>query len=548
MSLHLPSSPAGAQGRERADVDVLVAGLGPVGAVAAHLLGAAGVRTLVVERDSEPYPLPRAIAFDGEILRILEGLALPGGLPAMNAHQHVRIAGASGRPLAEVAFEDAANGMPGLAFFLQPELERALRAGLASQPTVELALGAELEGFEQDAGGVTAAVRDVATGERRAVRASYLLACDGARSPVRRALGIGFSGSTFEQRWLVVDLACRQPLAHLPYYTAVCDPARPFVNMPNPGGHRFEWMLHPGEDEAELTEPARVRALLAPHLDPDAVEVLRAVVYTFHARMAARWRDGRVLLAGDAAHAMPPFAGQGLGSGIRDAANVAWKLAAVLDGRAGDALLDSYERERRPHVEAMIRLNALLGAIFQSTDPRVAAARDAVLRGVMATPLGAWVRRGGPRPSPALPRRARTRIGARGGAPVVRARIRTLDGRVGRLDDLVGGRFALLAAGADPRRSLDHDAQATWEALGAHHFRVVPRGGRATGAAGRSRDATPVIEDLDGRLVRFLRGGVAIVRPDRFVVGVVAPHELSRATRRYAAQLGQAAGAPVPGT
>jgi 3-(3-hydroxy-phenyl)propionate hydroxylase len=255
-----------------------------------------------------------------------------------------------------------------------------------------------------------------------------------------------------------------------------------------------------------------------------------------------------VLLAGDAAHAMPPFAGQGLGSGIRDVANVAWKLAAVLDGRAGEALLDSYERERRPHVEAMIRLNALLGAIFQSTDQRVAAARDAVLRGVMASPLGGWVRRGGPRPSPALPRRARARIGARGGAPVVRARVRTLDGRVGGLDDVVGGRFALLGAGADPRRSLDADALATWEALGADLFRVVARGGRDTGDAERDLAAAPVIEDLDGRLVRLLRGGVAIVRPDRFVVGVVPPRELSRATRRYAAQLGRSAATPARST
>jgi 3-(3-hydroxy-phenyl)propionate hydroxylase len=462
----------------------------------------------------------------------------------MNAHQHVRIAGASGRPLAEVAFDDAGNGMPGLAFFLQPELERALRAGLAGLPTVEVALGTELEGFAQDDRVVTAVLRDAASGERRAVRASYLLACDGARSSVRRALGIGFSGSTFEQRWLVVDLATPRPLAHLPYYTAVCDPARPFVNMPCPGGHRFEWMLHPGEDEAAMTDPATVRALLAPHLDPDAVEVLRAVVYTFHARMASRWRDGRVLLAGDAAHAMPPFAGQGLGSGIRDAANVAWKLAAVVDGRAADALLDSYERERRPHVQAMIRLNALLGAIFQSTDRRVAAARDGLLRGAMATPLGAWVRRGGPRPAPALPRRARPRIGARGGAPLVRARVRTLEGAVGGLDDVVGGRFALLGAGADPRRSLDADALAIWEALGAEYLQVVPRGGRATGAPERSGEA-PVIEDLDGRLVRQLRGGVAIVRPDRFVVGVVAPRALSRATRRYATRLGRPAGAPV---
>src|SRR5687768_11249530 len=209
MYRHLPRSPLSTRARERVDVDVLVVGLGPVGAAAAHLLGAAGMRTLVVERDAEPYPLPRAIAFDGEILRILEGLGLPGGLPPMNAHQHVRIAGASGRPLAEVAFDDPANGMPGLAFFLQPELERALRAGLASLPTVGVALGTELEGLAQDADVVTAVVRDVPTGERRAVRASYLLACDGARSPVRRALGIGRSEEHTSELQSRLHLVCR---------------------------------------------------------------------------------------------------------------------------------------------------------------------------------------------------------------------------------------------------------------------------------------------------------------------------------------------------
>ena len=532
--------------------DVVIAGLGPVGAVAATLLGLHGVRVLVIDRGFEPYPLPRAIAFDGEALRILAGLELGDGLPAMNSHQHVRFVGARGQMLAEVAFEDEANGMPGLSFFLQPELERALRAGLARQPTVDVALGWELEGFGDDGDGITADLREAGSGARRSVRASYLLGCDGASSSVRRRLGIGFGGSTYEERWLVVDLAAEGQIAHLPYYTAHCDPARPFVDMPSPGGHRFEWMLHPGESAERMADPANVRRLLSAHVDPDAVDVLRAVVYTFHARVAKRWRSGRAFLLGDAAHAMPPFAGQGLASGLGDAQNLAWKLAAVLDGRAGDPLLDSYERERRPHVQAMIHLNRFLGAVLQTSDRRLAAARDALLGTAARTPaVGPWLRGGGPKPDPVLPRRARPRLvgrrAATGGMRIPRARLRTLDGRVERLDDVLGHRFALLGLERDPRSALDAPSRALWDRLGAEYFRLVPRGRRQALTTGRPASSEPALEleDLDGTLVSFVRrrGEIAIVRPDRYVLAVPRAGELSAATGAYAAAV--AAGQPA---
>ena len=250
--------------------------------------------------------------------------------------------------------------------------------------------------------------------------------------------------------------------------------------MPSPGGHRFEWMLHPGESAEAMSDPANVRRLLSAHVDPEDVEVLRAVVYTFHARVAERWRAGRAFLLGDAAHAMPPFAGQGLASGLGDAQNLAWKLAAVLDGRAGDALLASYERERRPHVQAMIHLNRFLGAVLQTRDPRLAAARDALLGTAARMPaVGGWLRGGGPKPDPVLPRRARRRLvgrrAATGGMRIPRARLRTLDGRVERLDDVLGHRFALLGLELDPRAALDAPARELWDRLGAEYFRAACR-------------------------------------------------------------------------
>ncbi|HMA46523.1 MAG TPA: bifunctional 3-(3-hydroxy-phenyl)propionate/3-hydroxycinnamic acid hydroxylase, partial [Frankiaceae bacterium] len=370
----------------RDEVDVLVVGMGPVGAVLAGLLGRHGVDTLAVERDAGPYPLPRAVACDDEVLRVLAGL--PGGgdvLTHVNGHQRAAFVDAGGRRLVEVDFGETELGLAGLAFFHQPTLERVLRAGLATLPSVRARLGHALTGLRQDADGAVASLRGPhgVTGE---VRAGWLVGCDGAASGVRRAVDVAFTGRTLPSRWLVVDVATDSPLADRPYFTYTCDPARPAVDMPMPGGHRFEWAVLPGEREEDLVAPATVRALLGCRVDPDRVQVVRACVYAFHARVARRWRVGRVLLAGDAAHCMPPFAGQGLGAGVRDAANLSWKLAAVARGEAGARLLDSYERERRPHLATMTRLSRVVGAVLDARDPTVVAVRDRVLPAAAAAP------------------------------------------------------------------------------------------------------------------------------------------------------------------
>jgi 3-(3-hydroxy-phenyl)propionate hydroxylase len=224
----------------------------------------------------------------------------------------------------------------------------------------------------------------------------------------------------------------------------------------------------------------------------------------------------------------------------------------VLDGRAGDALLDSYERERRPHVQAMIHLNRFLGAVLQTSDRRLAAARDALLGTAARMPaVGQWLRGGGPKPDPVLPRRARQRLvgrrAATGGMRIPRARLRTLDGRVERLDDVLGHRFALLGLELDPRTALDAPSRALWDRLGAEYFRLVPRGRRHAITTGRpsAGEATLELEDLDGTLVSFLRrrGEIAIVRPDRYVLAVPRAGELNAASRAYAA-VARASGHP----
>jgi 3-(3-hydroxy-phenyl)propionate hydroxylase len=337
------------------DYDVVVAGLGPVGAVLALRLTRAGMTVLVLERTSSPYPLPRAIAADDEVQELLARCG-PGLVEAMLHDQPVRFV-SHGRALGEIRFPRSAAGFSGLSFFHQPTLE----AGLQSLLTCEVRRGVALTGFAADASGVT-----VRTSEGE-VRAGWLVGCDGASSTVRERAGIAWQGRDLPHRWHVVDAAG----SHRDGFTYTCEPAMPTVDMPMPGGHRWEFLLRHGQAPPEVPLP-----------------VVRATDYRYGARRAAQWVRGRVVLAGDAAHTMPPFAGQGLGAGIRDA----WALGALLpDGRVGE-----YQRLRAPHVREMTRLSLLVGAVLQARHGTTA--RDALLHKAFRAPgLGPWLSRGGPR-------------------------------------------------------------------------------------------------------------------------------------------------------
>ena len=361
--------------------DVLVAGCGPVGAVLAARLAAHGLTALVVEREPAPFGLPRAVAADDEVQLLLSRTA-PGLVEPMLTAPEVRFVDARRRPLGAVAFP-AAHGFAGLAFFHQPTLEAALRAHLAGR--VEVRLGTSLDRFAQRSSSVEAALSDGTS-----VSAGWLVGCDGASSAVRRDAGIAWLGRDLANPWLVADVVGTVPERQ--HFTYTCDPARPQVDLPVPGGHRWEWLIRPrpGVGLGGGADALRVATALLRQDTRAEVEVVRAVVYRFGARRAATWRAGRVLLAGDAAHTMPPFAGQGLGAGIRDA----WALAALL--ARGD--VSAYEPLRVPHVRQMTRLSLLLGAALQARHG--SAARDGLLRGAFRTPwLGPWLTSGGPRRS-----------------------------------------------------------------------------------------------------------------------------------------------------
>ena len=370
--------------------DVAIVGYGPVGALLANLLGQAGVSTIVVEPSLDVYQLPRAAHFDDEIMRVFESVGLAEAvLPATAPVLGMDFVTADGEVLFGFSAADRPrrHGWESGYMFHQPDLERALRRGVERFGSVEVRLGAEVTGLDDTGDEV---LLTVSPGPD--VRARYVVGCDGARSFVRRSLGIGLDDRGFDQPWLVVDTVLRDDVdVVLPERVLqICDPARPATFVPSAGpNRRWELMAIADETPEDLLQPATIERLLAPWVEVGRdVDVIRAAVYSFHAVVATEWRRGRVLLAGDAAHQMPPFLGQGMCSGIRDAANLAWKLTMVLDGVAGEQLLDTYQPEREPHVRAITELAVSLGGILQTTDPELAAARDETFRASGAPPTG----------------------------------------------------------------------------------------------------------------------------------------------------------------
>lgn len=358
------------------DCDVLIVGGGPTGVTLALLLAQHGVRTIVAEKDAGIYPLPRAAHIDHEIMRIFQEVGVADAVMASSRRtSRYDFLNAAGEVL--LRFDDAdrigPGGWPASNMIHQPSVEAALRAQLADPS--ELRSEWEMAGFTEAGDGIEA---HFATPEgKRTLRARYLVGADGARSPVRKAAGIGFDDLGFEEPWLVIDTIVEDASRLPPVNLQICDPERPTTCvLMGEGRHRWEFMIKPGEDPDDIASDASIAALMAPWKVDGAARFERKAVYTFRARIAARWRAGRVLLAGDAAHQMPPFAGQGMCSGIRDAANLAWKLAAIVNEGASDALLDSYQPEREPNLRGTIGLAIMMGRTVCITDPAAAAERD----------------------------------------------------------------------------------------------------------------------------------------------------------------------------
>ena len=364
--------------------DVLIVGFGPSGAVAAALLGQAGVRTLVVDRTEEVYPKPRAIALDHEIMRVFQNLGLQEAIAPFcepfTPSEYYGVDGQLIKRLATVEPPYPLGHTPSMVF-TQPPVEQALRAHVQAHPLVEVRLGQRFVGLEQDGEEVTVSLEG-AGGNHNKVRARYVIGCDGASSAVREAVGIDLEDLEFDEPWLVVDVQVNDSgLAKLPQTSVqYCEPERPCTYVIGPGKHRrWEISLLPGEDPAWMATEDGAWSVLQRWITPQDATLWRQASYRFHALVARDWRRGRVFIAGDAAHQQPPFLGQGMCQGVRDAANLAWKLSAVVSGEAGDALLDTYAEERREHVRRLTTRIKEIGAVICERDPALAKARDVAL-------------------------------------------------------------------------------------------------------------------------------------------------------------------------
>ncbi len=471
--------------------DVAIVGLGPAGASLANLLGQAGLSVVVFEREAAIYPLPRAIHFDGEVMRIFHGMGLKSEIEAATrpGFKNMRFVNAQNQVLL-VRGGSTAVGPHGCAnnhYFHQPQLEAVLRDGLARFPQVRVLLRHEVFAIAEDGEGALLSVENMNNGSLAKFRAKYVIGCDGARSLVRRLMGSTMEDLGLHQPWLVFDAILKRDV-DLPDHTVQhCDPARPMTYC-NVIGQRRRWeiMLMPGDDAQAIARPENVWKMLARWITPDDAHLERAVVYTFHSVIARGWRRGRLLIAGDSAHQTPPFLGQGMCAGIRDAANLAWKLAMVLRGGAHESLLDTYESEREPHVRAFIALAVRLGDVIQTTDPLLAADRDRKFQA------------GSPEifqfPAPGLGPGVRADSGAPAGQPFPQPRL-----AVGRLlDEATGPRFVVIAT-RGVLTSSDAGTRARWQ----------------------QADAM-LIDDTHPEIAAWLtRHGTqaALLRPDHYIVG-----------------------------
>ncbi len=491
------------------DHDVIVVGYGPVGGLLTLLLTRAGFRVCTVERHPTFFGLPRAVHFDDEVARILQSAGLESAVEAFAVPTdrcQFDYVGAAGQTIMSmmVGAERGEAGWSAAYSFAQPDLEAAIDAAVRAQPTATVLMGMECSAIVQDADGVAVTLHPRDGSAPSTITARYLVGADGANSFVRRQMDVTINDLGFAYDWLVVNVLFPRPgEAPKLNMTQICDPARPITIVPaGRDRQRFEFMLAPGETALDMNRVEVSWALLAPFgITPDNATLERHAVYTFGARWAESWRDGRLLLAGDAAHVMPPFRAQGMCAGMRDAATLAWRLAMVLRGEATQRSLDDYGAERIPHVTALIDQTVEIGQMICIADPVRAAQRDMMMAAAAQMPdfkppiqplrLG-----------PGVVRNDDESAGYLGFQGFVEK-----DGRVGRFDSIVGSGFALVGVGIDPAQHLSAESLAYLDQLGAIVAEVSPEG---------------PIRDVDGNYAKWFaaQGVVAILeRPDFYRFG-----------------------------
>ncbi|MBM86004.1 MAG: 3-(3-hydroxyphenyl)propionate hydroxylase [Rhodospirillaceae bacterium] len=512
---------------------VAIIGAGPVGLMAANLLGRLGVETVLIERNAAPYDVPRAITMDDEGARTLQAAGLDGKYMSHTVRgRGSRYYDDKGLPFADVGPGPVEYGFARRNHFFQPDYERVLRQGLERFPHVSLAFEHDCTGHEQAAKYVTLTLQ-TPDGDQ-SLRADYLLAADGARSPTRNRLGIGMLGDTYPEDWLILDM--RSDPDEEPVSKFFCRSDRPFVSIPAPrGGRRYEFRARPGETPESLTDPAKIRALLEPIRPFDDAEILRATVYTFEAKIAERWSCGRVFLMGDAAHLTPPFAGQGLNAGLRDAHNLTWKIWAVVTGKAGPGLLPTYETERRGPAWAMVQLAVAMGDIVMPESAADIAFRTSILTWMERFPeardyiIGMKFK-----PPPRYNDGAFVKLedqpfaGSLVGQMMPQPDVAHADNVLTRLDDVIGPGFALIAQQPDTIEAMTNSLD-VWSVLQPTPVAITKNSVTVT------KDVAVLAPQPDHawKTLRAHRDQIMLVRPDRYVAAACWPGEVAEMARSF---------------
>lgn len=523
--------------------EVAILGAGPVGLTIANYLSKQGVQVTVIEQLDSLIDYPRAIGIDDESLRTIQSLGLVEQvLPHTTPNHAMRFLTPKGRCFADIQPLTREFGFSRRNAFIQPQVDNVLLQSLKQYEQTHVLFSRQLIEFSQDQTGVTLKLQ-TADQTEEIIQAQYLIACDGGNSIIRRTLNIDFAGKTAPNQWIVIDIE-NDPLA-TPHIYLCCDPVRPYVSAALPHGiRRFEFMVMPGETQEELSQPENIAKLLSKVLPTtDGIEVIRQRVYTHNARIAERFRVDRILLAGDAAHIMPVWQGQGYNSGMRDAFNLAWKVALVVQGKASAELLDSYQVERKDHAKAMIDLSVMAGHVLAPPKKWQGFVRDGIAHALnYIKPIKQYLLEMRFKPMPKYHAGALITDGSKTtpvGKMFIQPHVKLESGKTVLLDEVLSNDFAIIAWGVDPKWGLTPAHMQQWQKLGVKFVQVIPAV-QLDNEKRQKYDGVITVGDL-GTDIRSWFGqtteSVVILRPDRFVAALAIPQTLNTVSQQLFAKL-----------
>jgi 3-(3-hydroxy-phenyl)propionate hydroxylase len=512
--------------------DILIIGAGPTGLTLANLLGRAGVDTILVERNELTVQAPRAVSIDDESLRTVQACGLIDEVladVAMDYGSHYF--STAGINFARVEPTTREFGYPRRSAFMQPDFEATMRKGLQRYPSVRQFFQHAFEAVSEDDDGITVDVK-TPTGAVIKIRAKYLAACDGARSALRKIIGSELQGSTYPEKWLIVDM--EDTKERFRQTRVLCNPARPSICLPGPNGkRRYEFMMHEGESDEEIASPESVAKLLAVYGPDESATIVRRQVYAFHARVCDTWNTKRIYLAGDAAHLSPPFAGQGMNSGVRDAHALSWRFATIAKGELGPRVLESYQSERGPHAWSLIDLAINIGRVMMPTSPFQAWLVQAAFRLMRFVPkMQNYFAQMRFKPKPYYKKgfivedTSSTVVGRMFPQPDVEM----LDRSVKKLDDLLGNDFALIAYGDEAQATIAATVGIDFGLPDLRRLAISPMrmniDRRADPSIVACRDKTGMLEQTQNAN----RETLILIRPDRYTIAaadITKPNDIA---------------------